>query len=276
MDNKTHDADQKLIAYHEQHMGGGQECYFSHVNGRLQPQSDQIHWLTAHRRHTARLLNIQSSDCFVDIGCGEGYLTQPLASRAHHSFGFDFVTSALDMFTNQPGYDQEQILLSIAAGDAIPLPDAIADKLLCNHVLEHVLDDDAILHEFHRILRPGGLVLIGVPLALSPQIQMLMRVRRLLRPKSRMLQLEKVAAGKLVPELIGIQSHIRFYSLASVRDLLERNGFEMVEAVGIGISVRGSIRKQIRRHRLLFNTATTVAQIFPAIGDGVLALGKKI
>lgn len=274
--NDANQADQKLINYHEQHMDGGQDCYFSQVNGRLQPQPDQIHWLVAHRRHTARLLNIQPTDCFVDVGCGEGYLTQPLAAVAQHSFGFDFVTSALATFIKQPDYDQEQILLSIAAGDAIPLPDAMADKLLCNHVLEHVLDDDAIVREFHRILRPGGLVLIGVPLALSPQVQLLMRTRRALRPKSQLLQLEKVEAGKLVPELIGVQSHIRFYSLAAVRDLLERNGFEMVDAAGIGLSVRGSIRRQIRRRRLLFNAVTTAAQHFPAIGDGILALGRKI
>jgi len=39
--------------------------------------------------------------------------------------------------------------------------------VLCNHVLEHVLDDRAALAEFARVLRPGGCAVIMVPLDLS-------------------------------------------------------------------------------------------------------------
>ena len=47
---------------------------------------------------------------------------------------------------------------------AIDRPDAHYDHVLCLHVLEHVPDDRAALHELHRVLRPGGWALLQVPL----------------------------------------------------------------------------------------------------------------
>lgn len=45
----------------------------------------------------------------------------------------------------------------------INLPDASYDLVIANHVLEHV-DDEAALRELRRILRPGGRLLITVPI----------------------------------------------------------------------------------------------------------------
>ena len=47
----------------------------------------------------------------------------------------------------------------------IPLPDASFDTILCHRVLEHIFDDIAAMKEFHRILRPGGILNMSVPQA---------------------------------------------------------------------------------------------------------------
>lgn len=275
--NSPSESEQKnLQAYHERHMDDGQDCYFELQDGRLTARPEQIHWLAAHRQKTRRLLNLQPTDDFVDMGCGEGYLTLPLVTQARHSLGLDFVTSPLAVLKAQPDYNDARLSLAVAAGDALPLSDACVDKLLCNHVLEHVWDDDAVVQEFHRILRPGGLVLIGVPLALSPQVRLLIRARRILRPKARQFQLEQVRPGKLVPELIGVQSHIRFYSLSAVNELLERNGFAVLRAEGIGFSMRGGFSKRVRRSRWLFGLTIAIGNFLPSMGDGALVLGRRI
>jgi SAM-dependent methyltransferase len=43
------------------------------------------------------------------------------------------------------------------------LPDASLDVIMTSHVLEHVPDTDAALREMYRVLRPGGSVILLVP-----------------------------------------------------------------------------------------------------------------
>jgi SAM-dependent methyltransferase len=47
----------------------------------------------------------------------------------------------------------------------IPLPDNSLDSILCTEVLEHVPDPLAVWREFHRLLRPGGKVLLATPMS---------------------------------------------------------------------------------------------------------------
>ncbi len=46
---------------------------------------------------------------------------------------------------------------------AIDLPDASLDVILSAHVVEHTLDPDAVFAEVHRVLAPGGLLYLQVP-----------------------------------------------------------------------------------------------------------------
>ena len=44
------------------------------------------------------------------------------------------------------------------------------DAIIASHVLEHVADDRAALHELRRILRPGGTAFVMVPIDASQQL----------------------------------------------------------------------------------------------------------
>lgn len=45
----------------------------------------------------------------------------------------------------------------------IQYPDDSFDVILCNHVLEHVDDDQQCMRELRRVLKPGGLAIMQVP-----------------------------------------------------------------------------------------------------------------
>jgi SAM-dependent methyltransferase len=47
--------------------------------------------------------------------------------------------------------------------EALDLADGSQDVILCSHVLEHV-DDHKALREMHRVLRPGGIAMVMVPI----------------------------------------------------------------------------------------------------------------
>lgn len=61
--------------------------------------------------------------------------------------------------------DTEATFGASVVGDAVRLPvaDASQDLVLCEHVLEHVVDPLAAAVEIERVLRPGGIALIKVP-----------------------------------------------------------------------------------------------------------------
>jgi SAM-dependent methyltransferase len=59
----------------------------------------------------------------------------------------------------------EGVDAALVAGDALRLPvaDESVDALVCLSVLEHVAALDRAAEEIHRVLRPGGIAVLGYP-----------------------------------------------------------------------------------------------------------------
>lgn len=51
----------------------------------------------------------------------------------------------------------------VCDGHDLPFRDDTFDAVICQAVLEHVLDPQRVVDEIHRVLRPGGLVAAGTP-----------------------------------------------------------------------------------------------------------------
>lgn len=49
----------------------------------------------------------------------------------------------------------------------IPLPDNHFDVVFCNHVLEHIPNDQKAMQELHRVMKPGGWGIFQVPINTS-------------------------------------------------------------------------------------------------------------
>lgn len=267
---------EQVHAYHEHHMANGQANYFTFQDGHLSALPQQRGWLKIHARKAKRLLALTPQDRFVDLGCGEGYFTSLLSKDARQSLGIDFSLNALRIFKSQLAQESSDLSLVMASGSRLPLPDASVDKLFCNHVFEHLLDTEVVASEICRVLRPGGRVLIGVPLAFNFQTQLAIRLRRLLFPNARQLQLERVQPGRLVYELIGRQAHIRFYSLRTMYDLLTQNGFRVLRTEGIGLGSSGRTTSYLRSKCLPLYLGTALAYVFPNLGDGILVLAERM
>ena len=45
----------------------------------------------------------------------------------------------------------------------MPFADGTFDLVLCNHVLEHIEDDQVAIKELARVLRPGGIAILQAP-----------------------------------------------------------------------------------------------------------------
>ena len=78
------------------------------------------------------------------------------AYRAAMSTWFFYRTSDFDLRAHKGNLQLDL--------QAIDLPDACLDVMLCAHVLEHVPDTDKALAELHRVMAPGGHLLLQVPI----------------------------------------------------------------------------------------------------------------
>jgi SAM-dependent methyltransferase len=121
---------------------------------------DETYWWFVGRRMVIdTILQCFGSPCrlAVDIGCGSGRNMELLAHHAHTVMGLDRSPAALTLAAAH-GFQTAN-----ADGQAIPLGDCSVDLLSALDVLEHLDDDMRALAEFHRVLRPDGLLLITVP-----------------------------------------------------------------------------------------------------------------
>ena len=49
----------------------------------------------------------------------------------------------------------------------VKFPDNTFDLIVCNHVLEHVPRDDLAISELYRVLKPGGVAILQVPISVK-------------------------------------------------------------------------------------------------------------
>src|SRR5437764_10775767 len=149
-------------------------------------------------------------EAFLDAGCGDGrYLAALAGELPPRRAGFDLSARILETARARVEADLRQGSL-----EAIPFVDGEFDLVLCSQVIEHVLDADAAVAELHRVLRPGGILVIST----DNERNYVTRVLNAPRTASvRMLRL-RGARGR-------IESPATPYTRVRFRELLERGGF---------------------------------------------------
>jgi SAM-dependent methyltransferase len=89
----------------------------------------------------------------LDLGCGLGDM---LVYRTD-TIGVDINPNTV-AFCNARG-----VTAVVMVPDQLPFDMATFDSVLMDNVLEHIAEPGPLLSEVHRVLRPGGRLLVGVP-----------------------------------------------------------------------------------------------------------------
>jgi SAM-dependent methyltransferase len=171
----------------------------------------------------------------LDAGCGEGVLVDEYAQRLRIE-GID------------PNYSSPTVRTGSLT--ALPYADGSFDRALCLDVLEHLSFDDQpkALAELHRVLKPGGELLVSVPnLAhLQSRVHFLL-LGRLIRTASE-------------------YKHPGDRPAAEYIELGRRTGFELIQRRGIFPTVP-VLTRLIRRHpRALRPLHRLLTRILPVPG----------
>ena len=98
----------------------------------------------------------------ADLGCGTGEALEALSPAVARVIGVDREAAMLERAKSRVAH-LENVALREGGLESLPLGDGEVDALLCMLVLHHVADLKSVFHEFCRVLKPEGrLVLLDM------------------------------------------------------------------------------------------------------------------
>jgi ubiquinone/menaquinone biosynthesis C-methylase UbiE len=111
-------------------------------------------------RATAGLLNAKNM-LAIDLACGPGTYTRPLAARVRHAIGADLTPAMVEKARAEAARDGIANIEFVCADIyALPFADGAAGIVSCGYAFHHMTDPARALAEMARVLQPGGRVAI--------------------------------------------------------------------------------------------------------------------
>ena len=182
-----------------------------------------VQWTGPYRHHVRKRLDYMQAalgrfapprgfGVAVDLGCGDGEHLGWLADHAKVLYASDYNLLRLSRATGK------QAAAGVVMADltAYPAVDDAFDLVFCHHVIEHVPALDQALSEIRRVLRPGGIALIGTPNEGAGFWRL---------------------AYRLQPETRRTTDHVHFFTAKSLAAACHQAGLQVVEMKPIGWGV---------------------------------------
>ena len=98
----------------------------------------------------------------LEVGCGTGHWLEILNAHGAHPTGLDFSAGMLAQARRR----MPEVSLVQGTAERLPWPAESFDRVFCINAIHHFTDKPAFLAEAHRLLRPGGMIMI---VGLDPQ-----------------------------------------------------------------------------------------------------------
>ena len=117
----------------------------------------------------------------------------------------------------------------------ITFDDNFFDLIMCTHVLEHIPDDKKAMSELYRVLKPGGLALLNVPMRNTPAT----------------LENPEYNTPELRFKYFGQADHVRFYGLDYV-DRLSSVGFHVHQFMLEDMDEKTLNKYGLKKHEKIF------------------------
>lgn len=150
----------------------------------------------------------------LEVGFGEGFALDCFARAGWTVEGVDFTDDGLRAFFPELA-DKVRIGDAFALLDQIIAAGQVYDLVICNNVVEHVLDPEGLLQRLRRIVAPGGLLRLAAP------------------NDNSWLHQEVVARGMADPGFwIAVPDHLSYFDADTLPKALAANGWAVAELLG--------------------------------------------
>lgn len=118
-------------------------------------------WTLEHLHRYLLACELATGKTVLDIACGDGYGSAMLARHAAQVTGVDIDTPTVERARGKYVADNLRFLQGSATD--IPLDDDSVDLVVSFETIEHLTEQDRMLYEIRRVLRPEGFLLISSP-----------------------------------------------------------------------------------------------------------------
>jgi len=159
----------------------------------------QSYW--QRRRHHITVNWARRSGRILDAGCGSSLIVQSL----NNAIGMEYNFGKLRYLSHHG------IPLLRGSAFALPFKDESFDCVISSQVIEHIPYDEVLFSEMRRVLRPGGMLILGTPDYATIGW-------RIIEP----------TYGYLLPGGYA-DEHITHYTREKLTDILTRHGFKVDE-----------------------------------------------
>lgn len=121
---------------------------------RIPPGPELEAWAAAIRRNLgAEPLKV------LELACGTGEVTNVLLSLGHEITALDFSEAMLGVARRKHA-GRKQVRFILADAERTMEPDASYDAIVCRHLVWTLTEPEQALADWHRVLKPGGKLLI--------------------------------------------------------------------------------------------------------------------
>lgn len=158
----------------------------------------------------------------LDVGCGNGAQTVHHLSRFELVVALDVVQEHLRAFRSELDSRADSNCLPVLYdGTNMPFADGTFDRVISIETLEHVASESTTLREVHRVLVPGGLLVVSVP-----NKWWIFETHGARLP---LLPWNRVPFFSWLPKSVHSRfARARIYTRGRITSLLEENGFEVL------------------------------------------------
>ena len=206
------------------------------------------------RRAANLLIRYRENGRLLDVGSGFGFFIGEMRNRGWDAVGVEISQKALD-------YARNVLELTVHPGplEKVGFPDNDFDAVTAFYVIEHLSHPMAFLRECHRVLKPGGLLLLRYPHT---------------TPIKNLLHFFGIKN-----RLYDLPAHLSDFSPKIIQQCLERIGFEKCQHLIGGYTLPSGLGK--RTASILFGSLSEALFylsdkkiLFPGVSKTILAFKK--